>query len=96
MDPVYVYVAIILAILVRIWIMSGYSALPFYKDGKFQLNIVGTVVMAFITAYALMITSPSLFADPVVTFITVYTMPHLFDNVVTKITPSPAETTEGA
>jgi hypothetical protein len=75
--------------------MSGYSLAPFYRDGKFQLNIVGTVVVAFMTAYALMVTSPTLFADPAIAFVTVYTVPHLFDNIVTKVLPS-EETTEGA
>ena len=95
MDIIWTYIAIIFAIIVRIWIMNGYEMKPFFKDGKFQLNIVGTVIVAFITAYALMITSPTLFADPAIAFITVYTIPHLFDNVVTKITPS-EPVTEGA
>jgi hypothetical protein len=80
--------AITFAILVRIIAMDGYSLKPFYKDGKFQLNIIGTIIVGAIGAYGLMEASPELFASPFVAFMTVYMAPHLLDKAVTKITPT--------
>ncbi len=82
---------IILAIFVRIVVMDGYSIKPFFKDGNFQLNILGTVIVGAIGAYGLMQTSPELFSSPFVTFITVYMAPNLFDSAITKINPTNEE-----
>lgn len=81
--------AISFAIFVRIIAMDGYSLKPFYSDGKFQLNIIGTIIVGAIGAYGLMKASPGLFASPFVAFMTVYLAPHLFDKVVTKIASAP-------
>lgn len=83
--------AITFAIFVRIIAMDGYSLKPFYKDGNFQLNIIGTVIVGAIGAYGLMEASPELFASPFVAFMTVYMAPHLFDKAISKITPTPVE-----
>ncbi len=83
--------AICFAIFVRIIAMDGYSLKPFYNDGKFQLNIIGTIIVGAVGAYGLMEASPGLFASPFVAFMTVYMAPHLFDKVVTKITSTPVE-----
>lgn len=79
--------AITFAIFVRIIAMDGYSLKPFYKDGNFQLNIIGTGIVGAIGAYGLMEAGPELFASPFVAFMTVYMAPHLFDKAVTKIIP---------
>ena len=78
--------AISFAIFVRIIAMDGYSLKPFYSDGKFQLNIIGTVIVGALGAYGLMQASPELFISPFVAFMTVYMAPHLFDKIITKIT----------
>jgi len=83
--------AIIFAIFVRIISMDGYSLKPFYKDGKFQLNIIGTVIVGAIGAYGLLEASPELFASPFVAFMTVYMAPHLLDKAVTKLIPTPVQ-----
>jgi hypothetical protein len=86
-----VLAAIIFAIFVRIIAMDGYSLKPFYSDGKFQLNIIGTVIVGAIGAYGLMEANPGLFISPFVAFMTVYMAPHLFDTIVTKIVPKSVE-----
>lgn len=83
--------AIIFAIFVRIIAMDGYSLRPFYNDGKFQLNIIGTIIAGAISAYGLMEASPDLFASPFVAFMTVYLTPHLLDTVITKLMPTTVE-----
>ncbi|WP_297898218.1 hypothetical protein [Methanobrevibacter sp.] len=86
-----IFLAILIAIVLRIWIEKGYFLLPkiYTKDGKtyFQLNILGTVFTALITVLILYQAQPELFTSFIPALVTAYTVPHLFDNIVTKVMP---------
>lgn len=88
-----VVIAVLLALLVRIFFMEGYITLPTYDKvtGKFHLNILGTIFVGLVSIWVLFQGQPELFATPYVAFMTAYTTPHLFDKVVTSIAPSPPE-----
>ena len=83
-----VYIAIIVAIIVRLVLMKGSFTLPtFYRRGNemsFNLGSVFTIAIALISAFYLMHTSPQLFANPAVTFVTCYTSPQIVDAVITS------------
>lgn len=82
-----VYIAIIFAIIVRLVIMRGSFVLPtIYKRGNemtFNLGSVSTIIIGFATALTLMYTSPENFANPLIAFITTYSVPQLVDGVAT-------------
>jgi fluoride ion exporter CrcB/FEX len=82
------YIVGILAILFRLWAQSGWDWKPmFYEGGKFQLNIVGTVLIGFITAYPVIQAIP-LNQEPVIliltTFMTIYGTPAVVDKLLTR------------
>ncbi|OQD58717.1 hypothetical protein MBBAR_10c00580 [Methanobrevibacter arboriphilus JCM 13429 = DSM 1125] len=87
-----IFLAILIAIVIRIWIEKGYFLLPkvYTKSGKtyFQLNIIGTICTALITVLILYQAQPELFRTFIGALITAYTIPHLFDNVVSKAIPN--------
>lgn len=82
-----VYIAVILAIIVRLIIMRGSFILPtIYKRGNemtFNLGSISTVIIGFATALTLMYASPENFANPLIAFITTYSVPQLVDGVAT-------------
>lgn len=82
-----VYIAVILAIIVRLVIMRGTFVLPTtYKHGNemtFNLGSISTIIIGFVTALTLMYTSPENFANPLIAFITTYSVPQLVDGVAT-------------
>lgn len=86
-----IFLAILIAIILRIWIEKGYFLLPkiYSKNGKtyFQLNIIGTIFTALITVFILYQAQPELFSTFIGALVTSYTVPHLFDNIVTKVMP---------
>lgn len=83
-----IYVAIIVAIVVRLVLMRGSFTLPtFYRrddEMSFNLGSISTIIIAIIAALGLMYTSPELFASPYVAFITAYTAPQIVDGVITS------------
>lgn len=83
-----IYVAIIVAIIVRLVLMRGSFTLPtFYRRGdemSFNLGSISTIIIAVVAAFVLMYSSPELFANPFVAFITTYTTPQLVDGVITS------------
>lgn len=83
-----VYVAIIIAIIVRLVLMRGSFTLPtFYRrdnEMSFNLGSISTIIVALIAAFGLMAASPELFASPFVAFMTAYTAPQLVDGVITS------------
>ena len=82
-----IYVAVILAIVVRLVIMKGNFVLPtIYRcDNQmtFNLGSLSTIIIAIVAALGLMYTSPDQFANPMTAFITTYAAPQLVDGVVT-------------
>ena len=83
-----VYVAIIVAIIVRLVLMRGSFTLPtFYRrdnEMSFNLGSLSTIAVAVVAAFGLMSASPELFANPFVAFVTTYTAPQLVDGVITS------------
>ena len=83
-----VYVAIVVAIIVRLVLMRGSFTLPtFYRrdnEMSFNLGSISTIIVAIVAALGLMYTSPDLFASPFVAFMTAYTAPQIVDGVITS------------
>ena len=82
-----IYIAVIIAIIVRLVIMKGNFILPtFYKSGNevsFNLGSVSTIIIALIAAVGLMYTYPEQFANPYMAFVTTYAAPQLVDGIIT-------------
>ncbi len=83
MDP-YIILAIVLAIIVRIIIMPGYFVLPQKVDGKWQLNTIGTVIVAFVGILTIYNTNQEYFATPLGAFVFAYAVPYAIDAVSSK------------
>ena len=83
-----IYIAIIVAIIVRLVLMRGSFTLPtFYRrdnEMSFNLGSISTIIIALLAAFGLMSASPELFANPFVAFITTYTAPQIVDGVITS------------
>lgn len=83
-----IYIAILIAIIVRLVLMRGSFILPtFYRrdnEMSFNLGSISTIIVALIAALTLMYTSPDLFASPLVAFMTAYTAPQIVDGVITS------------
>ena len=83
-----VYVAIVIAIIVRLVLMRGSFVLPtFYRrdnEMSFNLGSISTIIIGLVAAFGLMYTSPELFASPFVAFMTAYTAPQIVDGVITS------------
>ncbi len=83
-----IYIAIILAIIVRLVLMRGSFVLPtFYRrdnEMSFNLGSISTIIIGIVAALGLMYTSPELFASPFVAFMTSYTAPQIVDGVITS------------
>lgn len=82
-----VFVAVIVAVIFRLVIMKGSFTLPtIYKNGdevSFNLGSLATIIVALVAAATLMVTSPELFASPLVAFLTTYSAPQILDGVAT-------------
>lgn len=82
-----IYIAVILAIIVRLVIMKGKFTLPtFYKNGNevsFNLGSIATIIIAIVAALGLMYTYPEQFASPIMAFMTTYAAPQIVDGVIT-------------
>lgn len=85
---IYILIAIILAVIVRIIIMPGYFVLPQKVEGKWQLNTLGTVIIGLVGAFALFNSNPEYFATPLGAFVFVYITPHLIDAISSKFQTS--------
>ena len=87
MADVIVYIAIIIAIILRRIIMKGTFVLPtFYRCDNtvtFNLGSISTIIIGILAALALMGTQPYLFANWYVAAITAYTAPQVVDGVIT-------------
>lgn len=83
-----IYIAIIIAIIMRLVLMRGSFTLPtFYRrdnEMSFNLGSISTIIVAIIAAFGLMASSPELFTNPFVAFMTAYTAPQLVDGVITS------------
>ncbi len=88
MIDITIYIAIIVAIIVRLVLMRGSFTLPtFYRRGNemsFNLGSISTIVVAIIAAFGLMQAQPELFANWYVAAITAYTAPQIVDGIVTS------------
>lgn len=88
MYDITVYIAVICAILIRVYLMRGSFILPtFYKLGdqvSFNLGSLTSVIVGLIAALALMESQPDLFANWYVAAMTAYTAPQIVDSIVTK------------
>ena len=88
MIDITIYIAIIVAIIVRLVLMRGSFTLPtFYRRGNemsFNLGSISTIVVAIIAAFGLMQAQPELFANWYVADITAYTAPQIVDGIVTS------------
>ena len=87
-DNITIYIAIIVAIIVRLVLMRGSFTLPtFYRRGNemsFNLGSISTIIVAIIAAFGLMQAQPELFANWYVAGITAYTAPQIVDGIVTS------------
>ncbi len=83
-----IYIAIIVAIIIRLVLMRGTFVLPtFYRRGNemsFNLGSISTIIVAIIAAFGLMQTNPELFANWYVAAITAYTAPQIVDGILTS------------
>ena len=88
MVDITIYIAIIVAIIVRLVLMRGSFTLPtFYRRGNemsFNLGSISTIIVAIIAAFGLMQAQPELFASWYVAAITAYTAPQIVDGVLTS------------
>ena len=82
-----VYIAVILAIIVRLVIMRGTFVLPtIYKRGNemtFNLGSISTIIIGVVTALTLMYSSPENFANPLIACITTDSVRRVVDGVAT-------------
>lgn len=82
-----IYIAVIVAIIVRLVIMKGTFVLPtFYRNGNelsFNLGSVMTIIIGLAAAFALMYAQPELFSNWYVAAVTAYTAPQIVDGVMT-------------
>ena len=87
MADVIIYVAIVVAIIVRLVLIKGSFVLPtFYRNGNeftFNLGSIATIAIGVIAALGLMASSPELFSNWYVAAITAYTAPQIVDSVIT-------------
>lgn len=88
MYDITVYIAVVVAILLRVYLMRGNFVLPtFYKLGgvnSFNLGSLTSVIIGLISAFTLMQAQPDLFANWFVAGITAYSAPQIADAIVTK------------
>ena len=88
MVDITIYIAIIVAIIIRLVLMRGSFTLPtFYRRGNemsFNLGSISTIIVAIIAAFGLMQTQPELFANWYVAGITAYTAPQIVDGILTS------------
>ena len=88
MYDITVYAAVIVAILLRVYLMKGSFTLPtFYKVGNdvsFNLGSLTSVIVGLIAALGLMQAQPDLFANWYVAGLTAYSAPQIVDSIVTK------------
>lgn len=88
MYDISVYVAVIVAICVRVYLMRGSFVLPtFYKLGNeasFNLGSLTSIIVGLIAALSLMEVQPDLFANWFAAGLTAYSAPQIVDAIVTK------------
>lgn len=87
MADITIYIAIIVAIIVRLVLIKGSFVLPtFYRIGNeftFNLGSIATIAIGVIAALSLMASSPELFSNWYVAAMTAYTAPQIVDSIVT-------------
>ena len=107
MYDITVYLAVIIAIVIRVYLMKGKFILPtFYKTGNevsFNLGSVSSIIVGVVAAVVLFGTNPSLLASNstlpswFIAGLTAYSAPQILDAIVTKgtrIKYNNAETSE--
>lgn len=98
MYDITVYVAVIGAILLRVYLMKGSFTLPtFYKvenSLSFNLGSLTSIIVGLVAALALMQSQPDLFANWYVAGITAYSAPQIVDSIVTKGTMLKSKSSE--
>lgn len=87
MNP-YIFLAIVLAIGLRVYTMKGYFIMPqFYIENdekRFNLGSVATILIGVAAALSMAYTMPESFANPIIAGITAYTAPQLVDVLISK------------
>lgn len=98
MTDILVYVAIVVAIVVRLILMKGSFTLPtFYRRGdemSFNLGSISTVIVGVVAAFALMKAQPDLFANWYVAGITAYSAPQIVDAIPTSVARNTMDVSE--
>jgi hypothetical protein len=89
MSP-YIFLAIVLAIGLRVYTMKGYFTMPQYyieKDEKrFNLGSIATILIGIAAALSMAYAMPESFSNPLIAGITAYTAPQLVDVLISKET----------
>lgn len=84
----YIFLAIILAIGLRVYTMKGYFIMPqFYVENdekRFNLGSVATILIGVAAALSMAYTMPESFTNPIIAGITAYTAPQLVDVLISK------------
>lgn len=84
---IYSWIAVVLAIIVKLIIIKGKFVLPtVYRTGNevsFNLGSIANIIFAIITALTLSMTDPASFANPGVAFTTALGIPYLVDGILT-------------
>ena len=84
----YIILAIIFGIGLRVYTMKGYFIMPqFYieKDEKrFNLGSIATILIGIIAALSMAYTMPESSSNPIIAGITAYTAPQLVDVLISK------------
>ena len=87
MADIMIYLAVIIAIIIRLVLIKGTFVLPtFYRNGNeftFNLGSIATIAIGVIAALGLMASSPELFSNWYVAAVTAYTAPQIVDSIIT-------------
>lgn len=88
MMGLYVLLAIIIGIGLRVYTMKGYFTMPQYYtengEKRFNLGSVATIIIGVIAALGMSYAMPESFSNPIIACVTAYTAPQLVDVLVSK------------
>ena len=87
MADITVYIAIVVAIIIRLVLIKGTFVLPtFYRNGNeftFNLGSIATIAVGIVAALGLMASNPEQFSNWYIAGLTAYTAPQVLDSVIT-------------
>ena len=86
----YIFLAIIIGIGLRVYTMKGYFTIPqFYIENdeqRFNLGSIATILIGLAAALSMMYTMPESFSNPIIAGMTAYTAPQIVDVLISKET----------